>query len=212
MFQKNISESLYFHVLKEYELYIYIISVRILMFIQLSIWLVYTNFCGKFHETLSLFQTSKVTDRSFRGCLDNLVYQSQEINLWVAQSSGTSSRTCCQSPPALPSTPTVTGISFSGFGYISFSPGSLELSDIMQVSLEFRTFSTSATILSISSADSRTVYSVLIVSGLVVWVINVDGVQIRLQSQTPYATGRWAQVRWHPTPCNKINQNHNPFY
>ncbi|XP_059169590.1 laminin-like protein epi-1 [Physella acuta] len=139
-------------------------------------------------------ETSKVRDRSFKGCLDNLVYQSQEINLWVTQSSGTSSRTCCQSPPALPSTPTVPGISFSGFGYITFSPGTLVLSDIMQVSLEFRTFSTSATMLSISSADGRTVYSVLIDSGLVVWVINVDGVQIRLQSQMPYATGRWAQV------------------
>ncbi|CAL1527736.1 unnamed protein product [Lymnaea stagnalis] len=139
-------------------------------------------------------ETSKVTNRWFLGCLHNIVYQSQDVSLWTTSLTTSNPPKCCQTPPALPAPFTTPGLSFDGFGHITLYPGRLLFSDFKQFSLELRTFSTEATLFTVSSPDKKTVFSITVSAKAVVWTILNDGVQYKLVSPLQIATGKWAQI------------------
>lgn len=143
------------------------------------------------------FQTTKVAARTFKGCLFNVKYQDQLLNLWASAVSATRTATCCQSPPKLLGLPTIQGTSFAGFGYLVVSSGSLQFSQIRQLSFELRTTFTDAALLKITSVDDKTYWSLSMFSGYVVWEILSGGIMSRLQSQNQYLTGQWIQVSTH---------------
>ncbi|KAH9524561.1 hypothetical protein Btru_027181 [Bulinus truncatus] len=138
--------------------------------------------------------TNKVINRVFRGCLFNAQYQGQYLNLWTKAATATSQVKCCDVPPSVASPALKPGISFSGLGYIELLPGSITFSNITQLSLEIRTFSTDATLFSVKSPDQNTNFTLSLSSGYVQWTIFASGLLYTLKSNNQYSNGQWIQI------------------
>lgn len=121
-------------------------------------------------------------------------YQNQLLNLWTNVMSSSQKSKCCQSPPDLPVLPVTQGTSFSGFGFLVISQGSLRFSQIQTLSMEFRTFSSNAALLKVISADGKTYTSLFLSDGYVVWETLSGAILSRLQSQYQYTSGQWVQA------------------
>ncbi|RUS88037.1 hypothetical protein EGW08_004203 [Elysia chlorotica] len=144
-------------------------------------------------------ETNKVANRRFTGCLHNVEYQGEVLNLWTTAVATSPTASCCSHPPTLPDPPVIPGNSFSGLGYLvlstpTFQGQPLLMSQTRQVDLEFRTFSTTATLLLVQNADATGYVSIGVVGGSVVWQILINGQLLRTQVQGQFNSGRWVQV------------------
>ncbi|GFR71138.1 laminin subunit alpha-1-like [Elysia marginata] len=144
-------------------------------------------------------ETTKVANRQFTGCLHNVEYQGELLNLWTTAVTTSATATCCSHPPTLPGPATVPGNSFSGLGYLVLSTPTVQgqpilMSETRQVDVEFRTFSPSATIFLVQNADATGYVSISLLDGSVIWEILINGQLLRTQVPGPFNTGQWVQV------------------
>ncbi|KAI8788951.1 laminin subunit alpha [Biomphalaria glabrata] len=138
--------------------------------------------------------TTKVVNREFRGCLFNTQYQGKYLNLWTKAASATTQVKCCDVPPSMASPVSTSGTSFTGWGYAELPPRTIAFSDIIQLSLELRTFSLDATLFSITSSDQATSFTISLTSGYVQLSLVANGIPYILKSNHQYSNGQWTQI------------------
>lgn len=144
-------------------------------------------------------QTTKVANRQFTGCLHNVEYQGELLNLWTTAVATSASATCCSHPPSQPDLTLIPGSSFSGLGYLVLTTPTAQgqpvlMSEINQINLEFRTYSTSATMFLVQNSDATGYVSISLLEGSVIWEILTEGQLLRTQVQGQFNTGQWVQV------------------
>jgi len=138
---------------------------------------------------------------SFTGCLFNVVYNGVALPLWQSVLRTESHAVCCRkSSTQFPSSvSTLPGVSFYGFGYVSYynEPKLLMFSDSLGLKLKFRTFAPDAVIMLLASVDSSVAdyCGVFLNGGKLQWNVVSDSGSVSVETQQVYNTGNWYEVR-----------------
>ena len=144
-------------------------------------------------------------DASFSGCIYNVEFNRERVNLWrrVLQSQPTAR--CCMKPPGPPQPPTIDAVSFTGFGYLlSTKRLLLALGAQSHVSLQFRTFQKNAVILLIDTLHGDSYYGIFLEVGQVVFAIRSKGQVVMLKSARHCSDGLWHEVIVCVHACMRI--------
>jgi len=132
---------------------------------------------------------------SFSGCIYNVEFNKERVNLWrrVLQTQPTAR--CCMKPPVPPQPPTTDAVSFTGFGFLLSSKRLLQALGVQShVSLQFRTFLKNAVILLVDTRHGDSYYGMFLEAGKVVFEIRSEGRVVTLKSSGSYSDGTWHEV------------------
>ncbi|XP_041363873.1 laminin subunit alpha-2-like [Gigantopelta aegis] len=141
------------------------------------------------------YTTTKYSGAGFLGCMQNVKFNGEDVNIWSeAVLSGQSAQCCKQLVTVKPVLPA--GTSFNGFGYLVLSGTGTDMSQLpITVSIQFRTWNPSATILYIATSDRSIVYTIYLDNGRVVIDYRVTNIaRVRISSGSKFNSGEWVQV------------------
>jgi len=144
---------------------------------------------------------------SFSGCLFNVVYNGAPLSLWQSVLRSDSRAACCRKPTstAFPvAVPTLSALTFLGFGYIVYDRQTLPRSDVsLGLQLKFRTFTPDAVVLLLTSVDSDVAdyCGIFLNGGKIQWYISLRDGSVFVETRRTYNTGNWYTVCGQSVVC-----------
>ncbi|XP_033120753.1 laminin subunit alpha-1-like [Anneissia japonica] len=146
----------------------------------------------------SEYETDKVQSRDFEGCIANVVFDGQELDLWRPVRL-TGSTSCCPRPdlPDLGTDTLIDGLSFSGFGYFQLINTQEDFNIYQQarISIEFRTSISDGVVFLITRQDLISYIGIFMEANKIVFEMNTAGnVKYRLTSNRDFNNAEWVQV------------------
>ncbi|XP_038072771.1 laminin subunit alpha-like [Patiria miniata] len=144
----------------------------------------------------SSYQTSKVNSRSFEGCISDVMFDGQELDLW-RPTSQEGSTSCCQGAvePITPEPEVSPGASFNGFGYFQLPQDDFDVFESATVSLDFQTSVPESVLMIVTRPDLISYIGVFMESGNVMFEMNTAGnARYILRTLQTYNDATWYRV------------------
>ncbi|XP_071953665.1 laminin subunit alpha-1-like isoform X2 [Antedon mediterranea] len=143
-------------------------------------------------------ETDKVQSRDFEGCLANIWFDGEELDLWRPESLA-GSTSCCPRPdvPDLGAVTLIDGISFTGFGYFQLLNTQEEFNVFQQarMSIEFRTSISDGVVFLVTRQDLISYIGIFMEANKIVFEMNTAGnTKYKLTSNRDYNNAEWVQV------------------
>ncbi|KAL5005213.1 hypothetical protein ScPMuIL_018669 [Solemya velum] len=140
------------------------------------------------------YQTTKVAKPNFQGCIYNVEYQSQAMNMWQKLLEVGGTPKCCVGPQATATPDPIAGVKFEGFGYLDLSETNIAIQANSKVYFQFRSFSAFGNIFLISSENPATKYSIGLENGRLVFEYGSMTSLQKTQTDGTYNNGVWYKV------------------
>ncbi|XP_077988585.1 laminin subunit alpha-2-like [Glandiceps talaboti] len=143
-------------------------------------------------EDSSIVETMPIVNRDFVGCLANVKFDDQELNLW--QPDYQEGVVSCCNRPVIDTTPEAItpGVSFNGFGYLELPMQEFTINTNSIMSVEFRTWMTNAVLLLVNRQDIQPYMGLFIANNKVVFEFTtVTNVKKTLETIMDYNDAKW---------------------
>ncbi|CAH1795786.1 unnamed protein product, partial [Owenia fusiformis] len=139
------------------------------------------------------YTTNKVSSGNFQGCLYNVRFDNQPIQIWQDQiEQGRAG--CCARPPANTPVTLTTGVSFDGFGYMKINPFNFAVIYQSTFTLHFRTFNKYAVILLANKQGIAEYYGLYIRDGSLEFEYGTSANHNTITLTHPVNDGTWYKV------------------
>uniref|UniRef100_A0ABM0M073 Laminin subunit alpha-2-like n=1 Tax=Saccoglossus kowalevskii TaxID=10224 RepID=A0ABM0M073_SACKO len=146
----------------------------------------------------SLVQIIPLQNRDYVGCLSNVQFDDQELNLWLADLQE-GSMTCCNRPTIVtPPDPALTdGVSFTGYGYMELPMETFDIYSSASMSVEFRTSMKDAVLILLSRPDLVAYIGLYIYNRKLLFQYKLSGALV----QTIETVADFNDATWYKTTC-----------
>ncbi|XP_070542660.1 laminin subunit alpha-like isoform X2 [Ptychodera flava] len=144
----------------------------------------------------ALIETNPVLNRDFVGCLSNVEFDVQELNLWQPEIQE-GSTSCCNRPTLtfVPETPPIPEVSFNGDGYLVMPQEEFDVHTEAMMSVEFRSSMMNAILVLASRQDLLAYIGLYLSDKKVVFEYRTSGnLKQTLVTANDYADAQWYQV------------------
>ncbi|XP_022095830.1 laminin subunit alpha-like [Acanthaster planci] len=144
----------------------------------------------------SSYQTNKVSSRSFVGCISDVTFDGQELNLWRPTSQEGSTLCCQGAVEVITPEPDITpGASFTGFGFYRLPNDDFNVYESASISLDFQTSVPESVLMIVTRPDLISYIGIFMRAGNVMFEMNTAGnARYILQTLGTYNDARWYRV------------------